>query len=75
MMYLPELYLYSAKKKYYPHIFNVECCKLHERSNLKFFRGMLLNGHPGGFFFKADCQKKGLNFSSGDVTSIETVVW
>ena len=56
----------------------MECCKLHERSNLKFFRGMLLNGHPGGFGghgHKADCQKKGLNFSSGDVTSIETVVW
>ena len=32
----------------------------------KFFRGMILNayGHPGGFvFLKAECQKRGLNFS------------
>ena len=58
--------LYSAKKKQLPHLFNVECCKLHDRGSLKFFRGMLLNanGHPDGFvFFEADCQKRGLNFS------------
>ena len=30
-------------------MFNVECCKLHDRGSLKFFRGTLLNGHPGGF--------------------------
>ena len=43
---------------------NVECGKLHDRS-LKFFRGMLLNGDPGGFvfFFDGDCQKRGLSFS------------
>ena len=33
---------------------------------LIFFRGMLLNGDPGGFvFFEADCQEKGLKFSFG----------
>ena len=32
-------------------MFNVECCKLHDRWSLKFFRGMLLNGDPGGFAF------------------------
>ena len=26
-------------------------------------------------FFEADCQERGLNFSWGDVTSIETMVW
>ena len=41
----------------------------------EFFRGMLLYGDPGGFvFFEADCQEMGLNFSWGDVTSIETMV-
>ena len=40
------------------------------------FRGMLLNGDSGGFaFFEADCQERGLNFSFGDVTSIEAMVW
>ena len=57
-------------------MFNVECCKLHDRGSLKFFRGMLLNGHSSGFaFFQVDCQKRVFNFSWGDVTSIETVVW
>ena len=33
---------------------------------LIFFRGMLLNGDPGGFiFFEADCQERGLKFSFG----------
>ena len=36
-------------------MFNVECCKLHDRLSLKFFRGMLLNEH----------QKRGLSFSWG----------
>ena len=41
-----------------------------------FFRGMLLSGDPGGFvFFEPDCQERGLNFSWGDVKSIETMVW
>ena len=58
-------------------MFNVECCKLHNKGSLKFFRGMLLSGHPGGlvFFFEVDCQKRGLNFSWGDVISIETMLW
>ena len=37
---------------------------------------MLLNGDPGGFvFFEADCQERVFNFSWGDVTSIETMVY
>ena len=32
-------------------MFYVECCKLHDRKSLKFFRGILLNGYPGGFVF------------------------
>ena len=33
---------------------------------LIFFRGILLNGDPGGFvFFEADCQERGLKFSFG----------
>ena len=32
-------------------MFNKEYCKLNDRGSLKFFRGMLLNGHPGGFVF------------------------
>ena len=43
---------------------------------LEFFlggEGMLLNRDPGGFvFFEADCQERGLKFSLGDVTSVET---
>ena len=43
--------------------------------SLKFFKGILLNGDVGGFvFFEADCQESWLNFSWGDVTSIETMV-
>ena len=57
-------------------MFNVECCKLQTAmlQSLKFFREMLLHRHPGGFvfFFEADCQKRGLNFSLGNVTSIKT---
>ena len=57
-------------------MFNVEFCKLHDRGSLKFFKGILLNGHPGGLvFFQGDCQKRELHFSLGDVTSIETEVW
>ena len=59
-------------------MFNVECCKLYDRLSLKFFKGMLLNGHPGGFvyfFFEVNCQKRELNFSWGNVTSIESMVW
>ena len=29
----------------------MECCKLHDRGSSTFFRGMLLNGDPGGFVF------------------------
>ena len=55
-------------------MFNVECYKLHDRSSLEFFRGMLLNGDPGGYvFFEANCQKRGLNFSWGYVSSIQTM--
>ena len=58
--------LYSAKKKQQSHMFNVECCKLHGRGSLKFFRGMLPNGHPGGFvFFGGGLPQRGLNFSWG----------
>ena len=32
-------------------MFNVGCCKLHDRWSLKFFRGMLLNGDRGRFVF------------------------
>ena len=54
-------------------MFNVEYCKLHERGTLKFFRGMLLNGHPGGFvFFSGGLSEKGAQFFLGDVTSVET---
>ena len=45
-------------------MFNVKCCKLHDRRIFKLFKGMLLNGHPGNFvIFEADCQKMGLSFS------------
>ena len=57
-------------------MFNVECCKLIDRGSLKFFRGMLLNGHPGRFvFFLGRLPEKGAQFFLGDVSSIETVVW
>ena len=47
-------------------MFNVECCKLHDRGSLKFFRGMLLNGHPGGFvFFSGGLPEKGAQFFLG----------
>ena len=47
-------------------MFNVECCKLHDRWSLKFFRGMLLNGHPGGFvFFWGGLPEKGAQFFLG----------
>ena len=47
-------------------MFNVKCCKLRGRGSLKFFKGMLLNGHPGGLvFFEADCQKGGSIFLGG----------
>ena len=47
-------------------MFNVECCKLHDRLSLKFFRGMLLNGHRGGFvFFWGRLPEKGAQFSLG----------
>ena len=32
-------------------MFNVQCCKLHDRWSLKIFRGILLNGDPGVFVF------------------------
>ena len=40
---------------------NVECRKLHEGLSLEFFRGILLNGHPGGFvvFFCGGLPQKG----------------
>ena len=42
-------------------MFDVECCKLHDRRSLIFFRGMLLNGHPGGFvFFSGGLPEKGV---------------
>ena len=58
-------------------MFNVECCKLHDRESLKFFRGMLPNGHPGGFVFFSGRlpEKRGSIFLGGNVTSRETVVW
>ena len=43
---------------------------------VKIFRAMLLTGDLGGFvFFEADCQERGINFSWGDVTSIEAMAW
>ena len=56
-------------------MFNVDCCKLNDRGSLKFFSGMLLNGHPGSFaFFSGQLPEKGDSISWGNVTSIETVV-
>ena len=50
-------------------MFNAECCKLHDRGSLKFFRGMLLNGHSGGFvFFSGGLPEKGAQFFLGYVT-------
>ena len=47
-------------------MFNVECCKLHDNWSLKFFRGMLLNGNPGGFvFFWDGLSEKGTKFFFG----------
>ena len=47
-------------------MFNVKCCKLHDRESLNFFRGMLLNGHPGGFvFFSGGLTEKGAQFFLG----------
>ena len=47
-------------------MFNVECCKLHNRGSLKVFRRMLLNGHPGGFaFFSGGLPEKGAQFFLG----------
>ena len=47
-------------------MFNVECCKHHERWSLKFFRGMLLNGYPGGLvFFWGGLPEKGPQFFFG----------
>ena len=47
-------------------MFNVECCKLHDRGSLKFFRGMLLSGHPGGFvFFSGGLSENGAQFFLG----------
>ena len=44
-------------------MFNVECCKLHDRGSLKFYRGMLLNRHPGGFvFLSGGLPEKGAQF-------------
>ena len=52
---------------------NVECRKLHDRESLKFFRGVLLNEHPGGCVFcSGGLPEKGAQFFLGDVTSIET---
>ena len=57
-------------------MFDVECCKLHDRGILKFFRGMLLNVHPDDFvFFFSGMPEKEAQFFLGDVTSIETEVW
>ena len=48
-------------------MFNVECCKLHDRWSLKFFRGMLLNGLSGGFaFFWDGLPEKGAQFFLGE---------
>ena len=43
---------------------------------MKFFRGLLLNGHPGGFelFLRLTAKKGGSVFLGGDVTSIETMI-
>ena len=47
-------------------MFNVECCKLHDRGNLKIFMGMLLNGHPGRFaFFSGGLPEKWAQFFLG----------
>ena len=49
--------LYSAKKQK-PHMFNAEYSKLYGSGSLNFFKGTLLNGHPGGFvFFQEVCHK------------------
>ena len=48
------------------HMFNVECCKLHDRWSLKFLRGMLLNGDAGGFvLFWIGLQEKGAHDLGG----------
>ena len=52
-------------------MFNVECCKLHDRGSLKFFRRMLLNDHPGGFVFFSG----GLPEKEAQFFFIETVLW
>ena len=47
-------------------MFNVECCKLHDRWSLNFFNRILLNGHPGGFvFFWGGLPEKGAQFFLG----------
>ena len=47
-------------------MFNVECCKVHDRLSLKFFRRMLLNGGPCGFdFFRGGVPKKRAQFFLG----------
>ena len=48
-------------------MFNVECCKLHDRGIMRFFRGMLLNGHPSGFVFclRRSARKGGSIFLGG----------
>ena len=47
-------------------MFNVECCKLHDRWSLNFLKGILLNGHPGGFvFFWGGLPEKGAQFFLG----------
>ena len=57
-------------------MFNVECCRLHDRGNLEFFRGMLLNGYPGVvFFFSRGLPEKGAQFFLRDMNSTETLVW
>ena len=39
-------------------MFNAEYSKLYGSRSLNFFKGTLLNGHPGGFvFFQKVCQK------------------
>ena len=46
-------------------MFNVECCKFHERGSLE-FRGMLLNGYPYGFeFFSGGLPEEGAQFFLG----------
>ena len=45
---------------------NAECCKLYDRGSLKFFRGRLLNEHPGDFvFFSSGLLEKGAQFFLG----------